>query len=112
MYVSESLVGCLSSARDAVRVGNVTGDTAYPPKTFQAFDGRRQCLCFDVGEHHFHARLRKGSTEREPNPACSTCNERLLSESSSMISLPPSSPHNKLAIGRSTQHHLTRTRVA
>ena len=35
-----------------------------------------QRVRFDIGEHYFHARLRKGATEREPDaarPACHAC---------------------------------------
>jgi hypothetical protein len=77
MDISERLVGCLGRTLDADGIGDVTGNAAYVrPKTLQAFDRGGQRIGFDIGEHHFHAGLRKGPAERESDatgPARDEC---------------------------------------
>jgi len=44
----------------------------------EAFDGCPQRVRLDIGEHHFHARLREGTAEREPDAARPACHECCL----------------------------------
>jgi len=86
MDISECLVRRLGSTLDADRSGNVADDAAYiRPKIVQAFNGDRQRVSLDIGEHHFHASLRKGTAKREPDAAGSACHECCLAGES---------PHN------------------
>ena len=59
----------LRRAIDAVRIGDIACHAAYVADTAQALDRTRQRLGLDIGEHHLHARLRKGSPERETDTA-------------------------------------------
>jgi hypothetical protein len=60
----------------------------------QASDGVRQRVPLNVGEHHLHARFRKGLAERKPDAARPACHEcRLAGE------LPHISPARRLSPG-------------
>ena len=70
MDVAERRVRRLGRALDAHRIGNVTGNALHiRPDIAQAFDGRRQGVRLDVGQHHLHARLRECPAERQPDAA-------------------------------------------
>jgi hypothetical protein len=77
--ISECLVRRLCCTLDADGIGNVTADAAYiRPDMMQPFDGGRQRVGLDIGEHHFHAGLRKGPAEREPDTPGSAGHECCL----------------------------------
>jgi hypothetical protein len=61
---------------DAIGVGNVACHAFHGwTDAAKVFDGSQQCLAFDIGKHHLHACLRKGSTEGKANAASTTCHE-------------------------------------
>jgi hypothetical protein len=79
MDISERVVRRLGRTLDAEGIGNVAGNAAHiQPKIVQALDGNRQRIRLDIGEHHFHARLREGTAEREPDAASPACHECVL----------------------------------
>jgi hypothetical protein len=79
MDISECFVRRLGRTLDADGIGNVTANAAYfRPNIMQAFDGGRQRVRLDIGEHHLHAGLRKGPAEREPDTSGSPCHECCL----------------------------------
>src|SRR3984893_14578558 len=79
MDISKGVVRCLGGALDAADVGNVTTNAAHiRPNIVQAFDSGRQRVRLDIGEHHFHARLRKSPAEGEPDAAGPARHERCL----------------------------------
>jgi hypothetical protein len=60
-------------------IGDVADDAAHlRPKILQAFDGVRQRVRLDIGEHYFHAGLRKGPAERESDATGTAGHERRL----------------------------------
>src|SRR5215468_3371127 len=69
--VSEPLERRLGGTLDTDGIGDVAGNTVHVrTKIMQLHQGGGQRIGLDVGEHYFHARLRKGSREREPDAAC------------------------------------------
>ena len=79
MDAPERRVCCLGGPIDARRIGNVASDAAHiRSDAAQAFDGTRQRVRLDIGEHHFHARPRKGPAERKPDAARPARHERCL----------------------------------
>ena len=69
MHAAERIERSLRRALDACRVGHIADGAAYVGGDFlQAFDGGLQCIRLDIGQHHFHAGLRKRPAERQPDP--------------------------------------------
>jgi len=59
-----------SAPGDAGRIGNITGNAPHIRRDIaQAFDGRRQRVRLDIGQHHLHAGLRKGPAPVPPDAA-------------------------------------------
>src|SRR5262249_61447051 len=51
MHLFECIVRCLGSLLDAVRLGNITSNSAYPTETLYTFASRLQCVDFAVSDH-------------------------------------------------------------
>ena len=70
MDMAEGGVGCVGRMLDAGGIGNVAGNALHiRPEIAQASNGGRQRVHLDIGQHHLHARLRKGPAERQPDAA-------------------------------------------
>ena len=70
MDMAEGGVGCVGRMLDAGGIGNVAGNALHiRPEIAQAANGSRQRVHLDIGQHHLHARLRKGPAERQPDAA-------------------------------------------
>ena len=62
----DALAACSTLAGSAT--SQITPRT-FGPKLRRLLDGGRQRVRLDIGEHHLHARLRKGPAERKPDAA-------------------------------------------
>jgi hypothetical protein len=61
---------------DTIGIGNVACHTFHGwADAAKVFDSGRQCVILDIGKHHLHACLRKGSAEGKANAAGATCHE-------------------------------------
>ena len=79
MDLAERLERRLRGALDARRIGDIADDAADVGRDLlQAFDGGLQRVRLDIGQHHFHAGLRKGPAERKPD-ACRHRRSQMLS---------------------------------
>lgn len=79
VYVSECVMCCLRGALDADNIGDIAVDTAHLRTcVVKAFYRSGQCVRFDIGEHHLHARFRKGPAECETDATGTPRHERCL----------------------------------
>ena len=69
MYLPEGVERGLGRALDAFGIGDIADRAADVGRDFlQAFDGGLQRFRLDIGQHHFHAGLRKRPAERQADP--------------------------------------------
>jgi phosphoglycolate phosphatase len=73
MDIAERVERGFRGALDACGIGDVADGAAdIRPDRLQAFDGGLQRFGFDIGEHHFHAVLRKRLAERQSDTGGAT----------------------------------------
>ena len=66
--IAEGLVCRVRSALDTAGIGNVAHNATHiGTELVQFTQSGIQCAGLDIGQHHFHAGLRKGAAERKAN---------------------------------------------